>query len=147
MCLRSRQRFEVRVRADAYGFDLTALRNLPSLRRLDLRNTRTNNTKLAEIRGLTSLRALYLRGTLVTDDGLAVVEFFPDLELLDLHALPITNDGLDHLRGLHRLTYLDIRNTRVSEAARRRLQRDLPYCRILYNAPKVHFAAGQGPVS
>lgn len=76
--------------------------------------------------------ALALRDATFGDDELEELNGLGDIEALDLEGTGITNEGLRHLKGLKRLRFLVVRRTKITPAAARRLQLDLPQAMIWY---------------
>jgi hypothetical protein len=58
-----------------------------------------------------------LTGTQVTDDGLELGAEFPELRKRLLDSTRISDEGIRRLGGLKKPTYLELRNTLVSDAA------------------------------
>jgi hypothetical protein len=88
--------------------------------------TTTAVDDLSPIRQLTRLKRLDLVFTEVTNAGLAPLEGFSELSSLDLMATPVTDAGLDHLRRLKKLRSLRLDATQGSDGAIAELQRELP---------------------
>src|SRR5262245_49723109 len=79
--------------------DLAGLRELKSLRALDLVGTPLTDAGLARIAELRSLRSLDLNGTGVTDAGLRHREVLAGLRSLALHGCAnVTDEGIRRLR-------------------------------------------------
>ena len=66
-----------------------------------------------------------LGGKLVVDEGYDVV-------IVDLSATKVTDAGLVHLKRLTKLKYLNLRDTKVTDASVKKLQQALPNCKILH---------------
>lgn len=95
---------------------LEHLKDLASLRRLDLSHTRITDAGLAHLRGLTNLQNLRLANTEISDAGLMCVKELTSLKMLDLYDTSVTDTGLEYLTGLTKLERLDLGRTQISDA-------------------------------
>ncbi|WP_425615748.1 hypothetical protein NA78x_005679 [Anatilimnocola sp. NA78] len=64
------------------------------------------------------------------DEQLVLLQEFPRLKTLSLSCSPVTDASLPYIRPLKRLEYLDLRGTKLSDAAIAQLKRELPSCEI-----------------
>jgi len=76
---------------------------------------RITSERFAHLKNLTNLRILYLDGTSVDDEGLVYLERFTQLRYLSLPTTT-TDAGLAHIKKLHRLQDLSVRETQISDA-------------------------------
>jgi hypothetical protein len=95
---------------------LAQLDGLPSLRFLDLSNTRVTGEGLRSASRLPALLVLNLQETRIADGDLPRLKAFPLLVTLDLSGTPITDSGLVHLTELPNLSCLILMQTRVTDA-------------------------------
>lgn len=100
------------------------------------RNTHVTDTELERLRNLSSLRELDLWASEVTDAGLSSIENLTALERLELNQTKITDAGLKRLERMKNLRHLGLAETNVSPAAVRSLRRRLPNCRIVFSQSK-----------
>lgn len=84
------------------------------------------NDDLAPLRQLPGLRRLNLRGAAVTDDGLRHLRGLGELEFLDLSGTRITDAGLVELHRLRSLKRLCLRDTLVTDRGVGGLRKSLP---------------------
>src|SRR5262249_47302844 len=82
---------------------LKELKELKSLRELDLGGTAITDAGLKELKELKGLRELHLSGTAVTDAGLKELKELNRLQWLDLGNTKVTDAGLKELKELKRL--------------------------------------------
>jgi Leucine-rich repeat (LRR) protein len=115
--------------------DLPHLAGSHALQLLDLSRTRITGPGLAHLAGLPVLETLGLWDTQIADEGLAHLAKFPALEDLNLDNTQITDAGLAHLAGLAALETLDLTDTQVTDAGVAELQKALPNCGIVLQAP------------
>jgi beta-lactamase regulating signal transducer with metallopeptidase domain/HEAT repeat protein len=142
------------------GDGLAHLKKMDRLVMLLLENTRVTDDGLAHLSGLTRLMTLNLSSTPVADDGvkhlvpltelrdlrlnytqagdpaLAHVRGMKRLQTLLLHKTNVTDAGVVQLGGLKNLQYLDLDKTPVTAAAIKKLQTELPACKIIWNGPE-----------
>src|SRR5262249_30984763 len=100
--------------------DLEYFHGLPNLAKLllgrfDKYGTRVGDAGLAHLKDLTSLRHLDLSGTQVGETGLIHLQTLTKLEFLALEGTHVGNTGLVHLKGLTNLHGLALSKTRVSD--------------------------------
>ncbi len=93
---------------------LAHLKNLREIRVLDIRNTAVTDRGFKHLEGLSELRTLYL-GDRITDDGLTSLRNLINLETLTLETRQVTNEGLKHIRELKHLQELDLRVTSITD--------------------------------
>ena len=94
---------------------LTALADLPQLRRLVLNQSRVTDKGLAALAGCKQLRRLVLPESAITDEGLAAFEKLPRLEELDLSETRVTDKGVGALKVLERLEVLHLNKTAITD--------------------------------
>ena len=114
---------------------LEYLAEFPALERLTLADTPITDAGLAHLTGLTALESLWLIGTQITDAGLANLTGLTALKTLYLADTQITGPGLAHLAGLPVLETLGLWNTQIADAGVAELQKALPNCGIVLQAP------------
>jgi len=85
-----------------------------SVYRVDLDNTKADDTTLASIKRFTDLEHLTLRDNQITDAGLEHLKGLTNLYGLDLSNTKITDAGLMHLKGLTNLQLLSLDNTKIT---------------------------------
>ncbi|MGH7138792.1 MAG: DUF4240 domain-containing protein [Pirellulales bacterium] len=82
-------------------------------------------------------------GPPINDDGLELLRHLPALEKVFLAKSQVTDRGLRHIRGLKKLKYLDLRDTKISGEALAKLLQALPNCEIRHetraNMDMKHF--------
>ena len=83
------------------------------------------------LKNLTSLKVLDLSSTRVSDAGLVHLARLTKLSWLSLGSTLVTDAGLKHLTLLNNLSTLDVRGTKVTEAGVKELQQALPNLNIL----------------
>ena len=121
---------------------LQPLRELPGLTVLALGGAQRQDSGLWSvsftqpgldaIATLKALRRLSLNGTLINARGLETIRGLSQLELLDLHdCTRIGDDAIPALTAMRALRFLDITDSKVSEAGFEKLRRQKPGCRIL----------------
>lgn len=110
---------------------LAHLRSLTKLTSLTLAQTDVTDAGLAHLRGLHELQLLDLCGTKVSGRGLAHLADLPRLEMLDLGLTQVNDADCDALARLTPLAGLDLRGAKVTRAAKAKLSRALPRCRVL----------------
>ena len=76
------------------------------------------------------VQMLDLSNSMVTDAGVEHLKGLAELEWLDLSSTNVTNSALEHLKGLHTLQQLNLRNTKVTDEGVKKLQQELPKCKI-----------------
>jgi len=103
----------------------------PKLESLDFSITAISDEGLKRLKPL-RLISLQLVSTGVTDDGLKSLREMP-LRTLDLSNTKITDRGLETLAGFQGLSLLKVRETKITEAAAKKLAAALPRCKIEWN--------------
>ena len=98
---------------------------------VDLNYTKVADAGLVHLQGLTKLQTLRLIASNVPDAGLVDLKDLTELQVLWLYKTKITDTGLVHLKGLTELQSLELYNTKVTEAGVKKLQSELPKCRIM----------------
>jgi Leucine-rich repeat (LRR) protein len=114
------------------GAGLRHLRHLTKLTWLDLTKTKIGDDGLEYLAGLTALDTLGLTMTCVTDAGLGQVGKLQSLTWLHLAKTGVSDVGLEKLQGLIHLNVLELKDTSVTQSGIDRLQRTLPYLRIIH---------------
>jgi len=95
---------------------LVHLKRLSGLKSLALNYTKVTDAGLAHLTGLTSLRELSLNVTKITDAGFVHLKGLTNLRTLNLSGDRINDAGLVHLKGLVRLHSLNLGGTNVTDA-------------------------------
>ena len=93
--------------------ELHHLRDMQSLRVLDLSGTPVTDVGLLHLQGCSSLETLWLWDTAITDDGLALIARLPALRQLGLGNTRVTDAGLARLPHLRSLRVLQLWGTDV----------------------------------
>jgi len=131
------------------------LEGLTALEHLDLGHTKVGDVSLEHLKGLTKLKTLVLDDTAVTDAGLKYLKELTDLrdlnlclctkvtdagvghlagltriQVLDLNSVQLTDAGLKHLDGFTELEWMNVGDTKVTEAGVQELSRVLPNAKI-----------------
>ncbi len=110
--------------------DLVRLQGLTSLTHVGLNYVPVGDAGLAHLRGLTDLTFLGLKRLNVTDAGLAVVKELPSLTELSLTELSgITGTFLVHVKGLNKLTKLDLAGCKQVRTGLEHLPRGITWLR------------------
>jgi Leucine-rich repeat (LRR) protein len=109
---------------------LSFLRTLPQLRELTL-ELAPESTGVIDLRGLERLESLTVHSITMSDASMTGVEKMKQLNILDLSRSEITDVGLERLKGLRKLKQVDLRKTKVTDAAVAKLRKDLPKCNCL----------------
>jgi internalin A len=106
---------------------LAALKDLPSLRRLNLGFTRVTDGGIERLKGCVRLEVLLLFGCFqVTDMGVAHLKALTRLRHLDLSHTNVTDKGLEQLHGLVGLRHLGLQGVHLGKKEEQRLRRALP---------------------
>jgi len=79
-----------------------------------------------------------------SDSDLVYLEPLGELWQLDLSGAPISDAALTHLKGLERLSYIVLTDTRVTSKGAEELQRELPKASIIYGPSAAPRAASSG---
>lgn len=118
---------------------LETVGRLEKLVLLNLDHTEISNQGLAHLKSLPRLRMLYLSGCPINSRGLRHLSNIQTLEVLVVSGCFIDNDGVEHLVALKKLKYLDLVDTKISDAALYTLQSlpDLERLQI-YGNREVH---------
>ena len=93
---------------------------------VNLADTNTGDSDLAELKKLPGLHTLILDNSLVTDAGLAQLKGMTDLHALHLADTAISNAGLQHLHGLKALARIDLEETAVTDSGAEALRKAMP---------------------
>ena len=113
--------------------DLSCLKAFRSLDILDLNNAQqVTDAGLLNLREITSLRVLQLAKTQITDEGLGHLAGLPGLKGLQLSYTNLTDAGLDRLKGFTGLEELYVGDTHVTYEGVTRLKQARPNCQINY---------------
>jgi hypothetical protein len=102
--------------------DLTVLKELTSLKTLNLDSTKITDGGLKELKGLASLESLTLSNTAVTDAGLKELKPLTKLRTLTLSGTEVTDEGLKELKGFYSLQSLNLSGTEVTDEGLRELK-------------------------
>jgi Leucine-rich repeat (LRR) protein len=121
---------------DLFGARLTAdatkyIGDIRELRYLRLSSTHTTNDGLIHLSKLVKLETLYLPGTQINDEGLHHLWQLVNLKLLCLMANEIDGSGLAGIENLQQLQHLFLSYTRTSDIGIEHLQK-LPSLNILF---------------
>ena len=109
---------------------LACLKGLTDLEMLVLFHTKIGDAGLVHLKGLTKLKTLDLNSTKVSDAGMVYLKGMTELQFLVFSETKVSDAGLVHLKGLTKLRELYLRDTYVTAAGVRKLQAELPKCRI-----------------
>lgn len=101
---------------------LKELKDLNNLRELRLDATQVSDVALKELKNLKSLRMLGLSGTQVTDAGLKELKELKNLQELRLGGTQVTDAGLKELKGFKELRTLGLAGTQVTDAGLKELK-------------------------
>lgn len=93
--------------------DLVHLRDIASLRMIDLSNTGVTDVGLLHLQANFNLETLWLWDTSITDDGLRIIGRFRNLRQLGIGNTLVTDAGLAHLAGLTSLRLLQLAGTEI----------------------------------
>jgi internalin A len=97
--------------------DLASLASIPTLRRLDLSETRISDHGLRQLKGAPAIEDLNLRyAELITDEGISALKGWKHLKRLDLEGTKITDSALQHLSTLNSLEALNVGSVLVTDA-------------------------------
>ncbi len=125
------RRANLRGAGDSFPAEAFALlREVTTLRELNLGGVRLKDEDLAAIAALKNLTVLHLDSTPITDAGLAHLGALENLTALNLFGTALTDTGLPHLAGLKNLKSLFLAETKVTAEGVARLQEDLPNVQI-----------------
>jgi mono/diheme cytochrome c family protein len=102
------------------------LREVVTLRELNLGGVRCTDGDLANIAALKNLDVLHLDDTALTDAGLQHLSGLENLTRLNLFGTAISDAGLAHLASLKKLRWLYLAETKVTPAGVAALQKSLP---------------------
>ncbi len=128
------------------------LRQVASLRWLELRDSSITDAAMHDIATLTQLKRLFIRSsaddsaprTQITDMGLAQLKSLRKLRHLSLGGCTIDGSAFEHLGALRHLELIDLRETDFNDAAARHLPQ-FPYltCLNLWKTRVTDAAAGE----
>ena len=121
------------------------LRQVTTMRELNLGGVRLKDGDLAAVAALKNLAVLHLDNTPITDAGLEHVRALENLVSLNLFGTAITDAGLDHLAGLKNLKSLYLAETKVTAQGVARLQMKLPGVQIDVGAELKELAKKEPP--
>jgi hypothetical protein len=127
---------------------LKVLKRVPHLRILTLTNTQVTDEGLAELKEFADLNCLYIanidltklvgpaaahRNSLprITGKGLASLKDLPNLQVVQLIGTSTTDQDLRHLSALTKLVFVDLKDTKVTNAGVAELSKALPNCRVV----------------
>lgn len=96
--------------------NLTNLKYLQNLQKLDLGNSTMNDDGLKQLKEVTQIAELNLCETKITDAGLESLMNMKNLRDLDLGGDEITDEGMKQLAKLHNLVNLDVGGTKITDA-------------------------------
>ncbi|REK22563.1 MAG: leucine-rich repeat domain-containing protein [Planctomycetota bacterium] len=97
--------------------DLSLLCSLPVLEALQIHKAELSEEDVALIGSLTTLKRLNITCNSLEDSEVQEFADLEDLQRLTISAERVTDEGLAHLRGLQRLTLVDVPMTRVHGTA------------------------------
>jgi mono/diheme cytochrome c family protein len=125
------RRANFRSAGDSFPPEVFALlRQVTTMRELNLGGVRLKDEDLASIAGLKNLTVLHLDSTPITDTALEHLGALENLTGLNLFGTAITDAGLQRLAGLRNLKSLYVAETKVTAQGVARLQKDLPDVKI-----------------
>jgi hypothetical protein len=117
------------------------VKEVVSLERLALDHTSVTDAGFAELKDLKKLKSLSLTGSnKVTDKGTETIKGFADLEVLSLGGVvtekgvttgTITDKGVKNLVGLKKLTYLNLAEAKLTDAAVKDIADNMPQLQTL----------------
>jgi hypothetical protein len=110
--------------------NLTSIAELTGTKELDLYLTRIDDDGLSAINSWSQLESLSIADCPISDQGLAHLSNLTSLERLYLHSNGVSDAGLQYLNNLNRLEHLTIQSNSVSAGGIKKLQQELPNCRI-----------------
>jgi WD40 repeat protein/serine/threonine protein kinase/Leucine-rich repeat (LRR) protein len=117
------------------GEGLADIGKLQQLTTLRLQGVKVRDEELAYLESLTELRFLNLSDTKIAGPGLVHLKDLKNLEELGLGTTGVSDVDLEHLSGLKSLKNLELRGTKVTATGVARLQKALPDCEIMWDAP------------
>ncbi len=94
---------------------------------------RGSDADLDPLGGLGQLQRLDLSNASISDAGLNRFKGLKRLTCLDLSSTAVTDAGLEDLRALPQLEELDLTHTKVTDEGAKKLQQELPKCKIYFN--------------
>jgi hypothetical protein len=109
---------------------LSHLKGFTNLQVLSLSKSTVKDGGLVHLEGLADLNTLRLVSTAVGDDGLKYLRKLVSLNYLHLDKTQVTDNGLDNLKGLKNLKVLNLKGAKVTAAGVKKLQTELPQCKI-----------------
>jgi hypothetical protein len=115
--------------------DLQQVAVFSRVRELNLRGTVVSDAGLEALRGLAQIEFLGLTGTQVTDAGLPQLDRLDRLRFLTLGRTAVSDAGVSTIGEWKQLEGLNVKATRVTDNGAARLQRKLPKCRVIVDAP------------
>lgn len=140
------RRANFRSAGDSFPAEAFALlRQITTMRELNLGGVRIKDEDLAAIAALKNLTVLHLDNTPITDAGLEHLGALENLTSLNLFGNAITDAGLDRLAGLRNLKSLYLAETKVSPQGVARLQKNLPNVQIDTGAELKELAKKEPP--
>lgn len=140
------RRANFRSAGDSFPAEIFALlRQVTTMRELNLGGVRLKDEDLAVIATLRNLTVLHLDNTPITDAGLEHLGALENLIALNLFGTAITDAGLQHLAGLNNLKSLYLAETKVTAQGVARLQQHLPNARIDTGAELKELAQKKPP--
>ncbi|WP_442485084.1 leucine-rich repeat domain-containing protein [Aeoliella sp. SH292] len=109
--------------------ELTSLRALHGLRRLELSSTSATSEVLKVVSQLAGLEHLSIEGLPLSDEDVCQLSSLTKLQVLDMASTGLGDDGVVAIAGLHNLRHLDLGQTYVSDASASQLAklRNLEY--------------------
>lgn len=117
--------------------DLQQVAVFSRVRELNLRGTVVSDAGLEALRGLAEIEFLGLTGTQVTDAGLPQLDRLERLRFLTLGRTAVSDAGVSTIAEWTQLEGLNVKATRVTGSGAARLQRKLPGCRVIVDAPAL----------
>lgn len=140
------RRANLRSAGDSFPAEAFALlRQITTMRELNLGGVRLKDEDLAAIAALKNLTVLHLDNTPITDAGLKHLGALENLTALNLFGTAITDAGLQHLAGLKNLKSLYLAETKVTAEGVARLQKGLPNVQIDTGAELKELAKKEPP--
>ncbi len=97
--------------------DIASLAEIPTLRRLDLSQTRISDHGLRQLKSAPAIADLNLRyAELITDEGISALKTWKHLKRLDVEGTKVTDSTLRHFSDLSTLEALNIGYVLVTDA-------------------------------
>ncbi|NLI98724.1 hypothetical protein GX441_08720 [bacterium] len=106
--------------------DIEKVKEMDSLKALDLAYTKISDDALMYLKDMNELRVLNLANTEISDRGLKHLSGLTHLRSLDLESTEVTDSGLEYLKDLKDLKSLNLFQTRAGKAGSLALRGGIP---------------------